>query len=261
MAWMLDEYEKINEKHEPGMITGKPLVLGGCELRNDATAKGGKIILDEYLKRKKKDIKNIKVIIQGFGNAGRYIAKMLCDSGYNIIAVSDSKGGIINQEGLDIGKLFLHKKKTGSVTNFENTKKIPNSELLKQEADILILAALENQITKENADEIKVKTILELANGPVTFEADEILHKRNIEVIPDILANAGGVTVSYFEWAQNRTGDILDKNYLEKLLKIKLVNAFNEIYENYLSDKSLNLRLHAYVIAIRSIIEAEKLRN
>jgi len=261
MAWMLDEYEKINQKHEPGMITGKPLILGGCELRIDATSRGGEIILNEYLKRKNRKKEDTTVTIQGFGNAGKYIAKMLHDSGYKVIAVSDSKGGITNENGLDIESLFLHKEKNASVIDFQSSKNISNKELLELKTDVLILAALENQITQENAENIKAKVILELANGPITFEADEILHKKGIDLIPDILANAGGVIVSSFEWSQNKTGNILEKEYLKNRLKTKLTNAFHEVYESYLSKKSLSLRLHAYIIAIKNILDAERLRN
>jgi glutamate dehydrogenase len=261
MGWMLDEFEKIKGRHEPGMITGKPLILGGCELRGDATSKGGKIILQEFLKRKNKKPNEIEIVVQGFGNAGRYLTEMLYDLGHKIIAVSDSKGGIYNKDGLNIKKLIIHKNNSKSVVDFENSENISNKEILELKTNVLILAALENQITKENADNIKAETILELANGPITFDADEILDKKGVEVIPDILANSGGVIVSYFEWSQNKTGNILDKDYLENLLNQKLKKAFNEMYENYLKDKNLNMRLNAYKISIKRILEAERARS
>ena len=261
MAWMLDEYEKIKGKHEPGMITGKPLVLGGCELRGDATSRGGKIILEEYLSKKELMKENLSIVVQGFGNAGRYIAEMLYGDGYKIIAVSDSKGGVVNQKGIDITALANYKDKTGSVLGFEGTTELTNQELLELECDVLILAALENQITEGNAENIKAKSILELANGPVNYEADEILYKKGIEVIPDILANSGGVIVSYFEWSQNKTGEILEMDYLRKLLFKKLKDAFEKVYSLYVSDEKLNLRQSAYVISLKRILEAKRLRN
>ena len=261
MGWMLDEFEKIKGRHEPGMITGKPLELGGCVLRGDATSKGGKIILDLFLEEEGKSPEKTNVVIQGFGNAGMNIAKMLHDAGYNVIAVSDSKGGIIDKTGLDIEKVIKTKKETGSVTQYPKAEKISNKELLELETDVLILAALENQITRENAENVKAEVILELANGPVTSEADDILHERGIVVIPDILANAGGVIVSYCEWCQNKTGHIFSKDYMEKILEEKLTQAFRKTYDLYKEQKRFSMRNAAYAIAIRRILDAEKARG
>jgi len=261
MGWMLDEFEKIKGRHEPGMITGKPLELGGCVLRGDATSKGGKIILDLFLEEEGKSPEKTNVVIQGFGNAGMNIAKMLHDAGYNVIAVSDSKGGIIDKTGLDIEKVIKTKKETGSVTQYPKAEKISNKELLELETDVLILAALENQITKENAENVKAEVILELANGPVTSEADDILHEKGIVVIPDILANAGGVIVSYCEWCQNKTGHIFSKDYMEKILEEKLTQAFRKTYDLYKEQKRFSMRNAAYAIAIRRILDAEKARG
>ena len=261
MGWMLDEFEKIKGRHEPGMITGKPLELGGCVLRGDATSKGGKIILDLFLEEEGKSPEKTNVVIQGFGNAGMNIAKMLHDAGYNVIAVSDSKGGIVDKTGLDIEKVIKTKKETGSVTQYPKAEKISNKELLELETDVLILAALENQITKENAENVKAEVILELANGPVTSEADDILHERGIVVIPDILANAGGVIVSYCEWCQNKTGHIFSKDYMEKILEEKLTQAFRKTYDLYKEQKRFSMRNAAYAIAIRKILDAEKARG
>ncbi|MCD6558092.1 MAG: Glu/Leu/Phe/Val dehydrogenase [Candidatus Aenigmarchaeota archaeon] len=261
MGWMLDEFEKIKGRHEPGMITGKPLELGGCVLRGDATSKGGKIILDLFLEEEGKSPEKTNVVIQGFGNAGMNIAKMLHDAGYNVIAVSDSKGGIVDKTGLDIEKVIKTKKETGSVTQYPKAEKISNKELLELETDVLILAALENQITKENAENVKAEVILELANGPVTSEADDILHERGIVVIPDILANAGGVIVSYCEWCQNKTGHIFSKDYMEKILEEKLTQAFRKTYDLYKEQKRFSMRNAAYAIAIRRILDAEKARG
>lgn len=215
MAWMLDEYEKKIGRHEPAVITGKPLELGGIALRKDSTAKGGYIIIKELLHHVKNLPKEPIVAIQGFGNAGLNIAKMLSYDNFNIVAVSDSKGGVFDKTGLNIHSSVDLKNEGKSVVDYD-AKVITNEELLQLDVDILVLAALENQITEKNADKIKAKYIVELANGPVNFQADQILHKKGVCVLPDILANSGGVVVSYFEWCQNRTGNILDDEYLEK---------------------------------------------
>jgi glutamate dehydrogenase/leucine dehydrogenase len=257
MGWMLDEFEKIKNKHEPSMITGKPLDLQGCPLRGDATAKGGFIILKEILKKIGK--KDATIAIQGFGNAGLNIAKMLYEDGMKIIAVSDSKGGILNKNGLDIKELADFKENNSSVTDYPGIK-ISNKELLETEVDILILAALENQITSDNVNEVKAKYILELANGPVNAKADEVLFKKGVRVIPDILANSGGVVVSYFEWAQNRAGNILDEEYLKNKLDNMMKSAFEKVYE-LSEEKKIDMRKAAYIIAIKRILGAEKARG
>ena len=260
MSWMLDEFEIIKQKHEPGFITGKPLSLGGSKVRDIATALGGFYIIEEAIKEfgLNKDKKDIKIAIQGFGNAGSTIAKLLKD--YKIVAVSDSKGGIYNGEGLDIEKVIETKNKKGSVTEFkENTKNITNKELLELDVDILIPAALENQIIKENADKIKTKVILELANGPTTPEADEILSKKGVVVIPDILSNSGGVTVSYFEWVQNRQGYYWKDKEIKDKLKEKMINAFNSI-NKVSKEKKTSLRIAAYILAIERVADAIKWR-
>ncbi|RLJ04522.1 MAG: glutamate dehydrogenase [Candidatus Aenigmatarchaeota archaeon] len=259
MGWMLDEYEKIKGKHEPGMITGKPLSLQGCKLRATATASGAFIVLKEFLTKIGKNPSELCVSIQGFGNAGKNIATMLYKDGFKIIAVADSKGGVIDKDGLDIIEVIKTKDEKGSVIEYGD-KKITNKELLEMETDLLILAALENQITEKNADKIKAKYILEIANGPVTEEADEILYKRNISVIPDILANAGGVVVSYFEWAQNRTGNMFEDDYLEKRLKDIMISSFQKVYDMH-KKKKIDMRTAAYIIAIKRILDAEKARG
>lgn len=261
MGWMLDEFEKIKERHEPGMITGKPIELGGCVLREDATSKGGKIILNLFLKKMKEKHEKTNIVIQGFGNVGMNLAKMLNDDGYNLIAVSDSKGGILNKEGLNIEKVMNIKKERGSVIQYSKAQQISNKELLELEADVLILAALENQVTNENAGNVKAKFILEMANGPVTSEADDILHKKGIIVVPDILANAGGVIMSYCEWSQNKTGHIFSEDYMEKVFEEKITQAFHKTYKLYKEQKNFSMRNVAYVIAIRRILNAEKARG
>lgn len=259
MSWMLDEYEKIIGLHQPAMITGKPIELGGCTIRGDATAKGGYLILKELIKRLK--IKDPKIVIQGFGNAGMNITQMLYRDGHKIIAVSDSKGALDNPEGLDINKLVYIKKEKKSVCECKSGICSPRDEILYQDCDILILAALENQITKQNVNKIKAKYILELANGPITSDADKILYDNGVLVVPDILANAGGVVASYLEWVQNKTGNIFEKSFMDERLTKLMINNFHNVYEKSLSDKDLDMRKAAYIIAIEKILAARRLRS
>lgn len=261
MAWMLDQFEYKTGHHEPGMITGKPLELGGIKLRSDATASGGVIVTKELAETMIKK-SPIKVVIQGFGNAGLFMAEKLASSGYQVIAVSDSRGGIYNPEGLDISGLARAKKEGRAVGDWKSGQKISNGELLELDTDILVLAALENQITKDNAANIKATYLVELANGPVSFAADKILAKAGKVIVPDILANSGGVIVSYFEWAQNRTGQILDEAYLSDLLQKKMKDGWRRVYEKYLEkDSAITLRQAAYIIAVNRILAAEKWRG
>lgn len=257
MGWMLDEYEKIEGKHEPGMITGKPLSLQGCGIRKTATSAGGYIIFKEMISKMNK--KEITIAVQGFGNAGYNFAQMAHNDSFKVIAVSDSKGGICEMKGLNISKIKKVKDKTGSVVNYD-TKKITNEQLLELKVDFLVLAALENQVTKDNAEKIKAKYILELANGPVTCDADEILHEKGIKVIPDILANAGGVIGSYFEWVQNKTGNIFEEDYLEERLEKLMKANFQKVYSLHL-EKKIDMRITAYILAIKRILDAERARG
>ena len=262
MGYMLDEYEKMVGHHEPGMITGKPLELGGSILRGDATARGGYIVIKDLVEKMVGSNNKLKIAVQGFGNAGSFIAKMLATDGFIVVAVSDSQGGIYNENGLDMVGLEKIKTETGRVDNYADGRKITNSEILELPVDILVLAALENQVTKDNADKIQAKYIVELANGPITHEADQILFGKGIQVVPDILANSGGVVVSYFEWCQNRTGNILDNNYLSDLLVKKMQASFAAVYEKYMEhEQKVDLRTAAYIIAINRILAAEKYRG
>lgn len=260
MSWMLDEYESITGKHEPAMITGKPLELGGCELRNTATADGGFIVFEKMVEDYNLDKTELKIAVQGFGNAGYFMAKNLHDSGYTVVAVSDSRGGIYNSDGLDIEAVKSIKDKKGSVVDFEFGDKISNSEILELDVEVLVLAALENQIIDENVNKVKAKYILELANGPVTESADEKLFENGKIVVPDILANAGGVTVSYFEWAQNRNGQILDMTYLEEKLSQIMKRAWARTYKFSLENQA-SLRMSAYAIAVKRILTAMRFRG
>ncbi len=258
MAWMMDEYEKLIGESAPGVITGKPLAVGGSLVRDIATALGGVYVLEEAVK--KVDIADKTIAIQGFGNAGMNAAKLLVEQGYKIVAVSDSKGGIYNPAGLDIDLVIKVKSETKSVVNYSDAEKVSNEDILTLDVSVLVPSALENVITIENATKIKAKIILELANGPTTPEADEILHKAGILVLPDILANAGGVTVSYFEWIQNNTGLYWKAEEVREKLKEKMVVAFEGIWTEY-SGKEYDFRTATYILAIKKILEAEKFRG
>jgi glutamate dehydrogenase/leucine dehydrogenase len=257
MGWMMDEYEKLTGGGNPGVITGKPLSIGGSKVRGYSTAQGGFYVLQHAVK--KLLLKNSLVAIQGFGNAGAVMAKILDENGYKIVAVSDSKGGVGNAKGLDIKKLLAHKEKSGSVVNFVDGKNI-GEDILTQDAAILILAALENSVTLENADKITAQLVIELANGPVTQEGDEILTRNGVVVVPDILANAGGVAVSYFEQVQNAYGYYWEeKDILEKLEKI-MVESFNEVWDRKEKYKN-DMRTGAYALALERIGQAMKDRG
>jgi|TARA_Y100000310_G_scaffold341748_1_gene441919 glutamate dehydrogenase/leucine dehydrogenase len=260
MAWMLDEYEAITNKKEPGMITGKPIELGGSLGRDIATAKGGAIVVDDACKHLGINPKKATVAVQGYGNAGHNMAILLGELGFKIIAVSDSKGGIYNKAGLDPVKVFEHKQKTKSVVGFTGAESISNEELLEIECDILVPAALENQITAENADKIKAKVVAELANGPTTPEADEILHKKNIFIIPDILCNAGGVTVSYFEWIQNRIGEYWAREEVFEKLEKRMITAFDDVLA-ICKENKCHMRTAAFVLAMQRVAKSVALRS
>ena len=260
MAWMVDEFEKLVGHKEPGFITGKPLELGGSAGRGDATARGAVYTIRETAKHLGIDLKNATAAVQGYGNVGSFSAILLKEMGVKIVAVSDSSGGIYSEAGLNPKKVLEHKEKTGSVRGFPGTKPVSNSELLELGVDILVPAALENQITGKNAANIKAKIVAEAANGPTTPDADPILYKNGVFVIPDFLCNAGGVTVSYFEWVQNLYGYYwtADEVY-EKLDKI-MIHAFGEVLKMSL-DKKVNMRVAAYLVAVKRVADAVKLRG
>ncbi len=251
MAWIADEYAQITGDTTGAVITGKPLDKGGSEGRGTATAQGGFYVF-EALKNELKLPEVCSVAIQGFGNAGSYAAEIWSRAGHKVVAVSDSKGGIYNSEGLDIAKVSVHKKTTGALANFEGATNISNEELLETLCDVLIPAAFENQITDKNADKIKAKVVLELANGPTTPEADEILFKKGIAVIPDILANSGGVTVSYFEWDQNLKGEHWSEDEVFAKLQPILADSSNQILEKAKASNT-DLRRGAFILALERI--------
>ena len=261
MAWMMDEYENIVRKSAPGVITGKPLELGGSLGRGDATARGGLFVLREGAKKVGLDLSKATVAIQGFGNAGQFAVKLVKEMfGSKVVAVSDTKGGIYAKDGIDYQKLLDHKKKTGTVENFPGSKNITNEELLELGVDVLIPAAIENQITRSNADKIKAKIVLELANGPTTPEADEILYKKKILLLPDFLSNSGGVTVSYFEWTQNVSGFYWTEEEVYSRLDQKLTESAHAVLDA--SEKyKVDPRTAAYTISIKRVADAMKLRG
>lgn len=259
MAWMMDEYSRMDEFNSPGFITGKPLVLGGSHGRESATAKGVTICINEAAKKRGIDIKGARVVIQGFGNAGSFLAKFMHDAGAKVIGISDAYGALHDPEGLDIDYLLDRRDSFGTVTKlFKST--ISNKELLELECDILVPAAIENQITEENAADIKASIVVEAANGPTTIEATQILTDRGILLVPDVLASAGGVTVSYFEWVQNNQGYYWSEEEVDEKLKKILVKSFNNIYE-LAQSRRVDMRLAAYMIGVRKMAEASRFRG
>jgi len=256
MAWILDEYEELKGINSFSLITGKPLSLGGSLGRDRSTALGGYFVLDEAIK--KLEFSGKSLAIQGFGNAGATFAEIADKGGFKVVAVSDSKGAIYRKEGLDIGRLWSHKKKTGSVVGFPGSVKL--EDVLSAEADILVPAALEGAIDGKNAGKIRAKLVLELANGPITPEGDAILDKAKVVVIPDILANAGGVVVSYFEWVQNNSGDSWSLEEVNRRLEAKMRKAFSDVNSEAVSRKT-TLRTGALVLAVSRVREALKARG
>lgn len=264
MGWMMDEYSKIVRRISPAVITGKPIPLGGSLGREDATGRGAFYCIQELAKREKWQPQDIRVAIQGFGNAGQHIADFLFQHNYKIVAVSDSQGGIYRKEGFDIPSLVYAKntsKKLQAVYCHESICKlvegetITNEELLELEVDLLIPAALENQITTKNAANIKASVIVEIANGPISTDADPILIDKNILIIPDILANAGGVTVSYFEWVQNKSGYYWPVDEIHHRLREMMTREFNHIYE-IMENHQVDMRTAAYIHALNRQAEA-----
>ncbi|MBO0999917.1 Glu/Leu/Phe/Val dehydrogenase [Bacillus sp. SD075] len=259
MAWMMDEYSRIREHDSPGFITGKPLVLGGSHGREKATAQGVTICIEEAAKRKGIELNGARIIVQGFGNAGSFLAKFMHDAGANVIGISDAYGAIYNPDGLDIDYLLDKRDSFGTVTTlFDN--KITNQELLEQDCDILVPAAISNQITKENAHLIKAQIVVEAANGPTTLEATKILTERNVLLVPDVLASSGGVTVSYFEWVQNNQGYYWEDAEVQTKLKELLVHSFNQVYEMS-ETRKVDMRLAAYMVGVRKMAEASIFRG
>ena len=260
MGWYIDTYNKLTGEASFSTITGKPLELWGSEGRKEATARGLSYTVEVAAKQLNINPSEATVVIQGYGNAGSISAKILNEQGYKIIGVSDSKGGAYNLQGIDPSEILDYKTKTSTVKGFPKAEFISNKDLLELECDVLVPAALEGVITKKNANNIKAKIIAEAANGPTTPEADEILYQRGIFIIPDILANSGGVTVSYFEWIQGLYGYFWDEERVNRRLKKLIVKAFNEVLKIAQREKIDN-RTAAYIYAVSKVAEAMKVRG
>lgn len=261
MAWIMDTYSALKGNFvQPEIITGKPLAIGGSLGRNEATGRGLSFTVREAAKKLKINMKTATVAVQGFGNAGQFAAQLVEEQGAKIIAVSDSQGGVYNKNGLQVGALRKHKEKTGSVVGFSGVKSITNEDLLETECTILIPAALENQITKKNAGKIHAKIMAEAANGPTTPDADDILYKNKILVIPDVVANGGGVTVSYFEWLQNLRREYWSENDVNERLDRSITKAFLDVYDTH-EKYGVNMRTASTVLAVSRVVEALKIRG
>lgn len=274
MAWMRDEYEQLTGTLAPSVITGKPLEYGGSQGRDTATARGGYFVLKDLIERDGNNLKDQTVIVQGFGNAGAHLATMLHTAGAKIVGVSDSNGGIYNAHGLDPQRIQKYKSTTGQVSGeycdgsvcdtdkmqIDGVEHVSNEQLLEKECTVLIPAALDNVITGNNAANIKAKYILELANGPTTPEADEILEQRGVTVVPDVLANAGGVTVSYFEWAQGKSGYMWTEKMVDDRLQVIMHDAFKDV--RAMSKKhSVSYREGAFLLGISRMIATMRVRG
>ena len=260
MAWFMDTYSMHMGFTVPGVVTGKPISLGGSEGRNEATARGTVFCVEEAARHLQLDLKGATVVVQGFGNAGSIAAQLMAEKGARILAVSDSTGGIHNPEGLDINRVLAWKGEHGTVVGFPGSMEITNAQILEIECDVLIPAALENQITASNAGKVKAKIVAEAANGPTTPDADEILYKNDVFVIPDILCNAGGVTVSYFEWVQDLNRDHWSEKIVNEKLHEIMVKAFGETLA-ISQRESVHMRLAAYLLAVQRVADATSMRG
>ncbi len=264
MGWMMDEYSTIRRQRTPAVITGKPVELGGSQGRDDATGRGAFLCTQELARSRGWKPAETTVAVQGFGNAGQAIAGFLHEAGYRVVALSDSQGAIYRPEGVDVPSLIRFKREArrleavyceGSVCEAVDVQRCTNEELLELDVDLLVPAALEGVITDANAPNVRAEAIVEIANGPTTPEADEILEQRGITVVPDIVANAGGVTVSYFEWGQNRTGDYWPVELVHDRLRDRMVREFGEI-RSRASELDVSLRVAAYVHALARLWDA-----
>jgi glutamate dehydrogenase (NAD(P)+) len=261
MAWIMDTYSTLRGNYnQPEVITGKSIPIGGSLGRTEATGRGVSIVVREAAKKLDIQMNGAAVVVQGFGNAGQYAAKLVEEQGAKIIAVSDTQGAIINKNGFKVDELIRYKTKNRTIKGFDGSTEITNEELLTTECTVLIPAALENQITKDNASKINTKIIAEAANGPTTPDADNILYQNKILVIPDVLANSGGVTVSYFEWLQNLRREYWTENYVNERLDSILTKAFRDIYDAHLQYNT-NMRTASIASAVKRVAEAIKIRG
>jgi len=260
MAWIMDTYSMHQGHTVPAVVTGKPLSIGGSEGRNEATARGAVYTVIEAAKHLGMDLEGARVVVQGFGNAGSFSAKLMAELGAVVVGLSDTHGGIHNPKGIDPAKVDAYKRETGTVVGLPGVEKISNSELLELDCDILIPAAIENQIGEHNAPNIRARLVAEAANGPTSPEADRILYDRGIFLIPDILCNAGGVTVSYFEWVQDLQNLFWREATINARLKEVMVRSFNDVLQMSLKHK-VNMRTAAYMVAVARVAEATLTRG
>ncbi len=260
MAWIMDTYSMHHGYTAPAVVTGKPISIGGSEGRNEATARGAVYTIIEAAKHLGSDLEGARVVVQGFGNAGSFSAKLMHELGAKVIAVSDTSGGIWSTKGIDPNKVDAYKRETGSVVGFPGADRVTNAELLELDCDILIPAAIENQIGEHNAPKIKAKIVAEAANGPTSPEADRILYDRGVFLIPDILCNAGGVTVSYFEWVQDLQNLFWREATINARLKEVMVKSFNDVLDMSKKHK-VDMRTAAYMVAVHRVAEATLTRG
>ncbi len=260
MAWLMDTYSMHKGHSIPAVVTGKPLSIGGSAGRNEATARGLQYVIREASKARDITLQDARVVVQGFGNAGAIAARFLTEDGSRVVAVSDSQGGLYNKSGLDLNAVTRHKQEHGTMAGYANAEAVTNAELLELDCDILVPAALENQITSTNADRIKAKIIGEAANGPTTPEADRILFDKGVFLLPDILANAGGVTVSYFEWVQDIQSFFWEESDINGKLQKIMSRSFNDVYR-IATERRVDMRTAAYVLAVGRVAEATRVRG
>jgi glutamate dehydrogenase (NAD(P)+) len=260
MAWMMDTYSMHRGYSVPAVITGKPLAIGGSEGRLEATARGVQVVTREALKILDMRAERCSVVVQGFGNVGSIAARLLVDLGCRVVGLSDIKGGVYNSSGIDIQRALRYSKEHGNLSGLPGTEEVSNAELLELPCEILVPAALENQLTALNANRVKARLIVEAANGPTTPEADLILNDRGVTVIPDILANAGGVTVSYFEWVQDLQRFFWAEDEINSRLESIMIRSFEAVYRKS-QEQQTNLRMGAYLLAVARVAEATELRG
>ena len=259
MAWIMDTYSVFSDRMEPGVVTAKPLALQGSQGRTEATGFGVMVVAREAVK-KLSISGDVTVAVQGYGNVSYWAAHFAHEWGFRVVAASDTKGGVYNPEGINPDKLLEHKRATGSVVGFPGAKEISNEELLELPVTILVPGAIEEVITGKNADSVQARIISEGANGPTTPEADKILHEKGVLVIPDILANAGGVTTSYLEWVQNLNRFYWSKKEVLSMLESRMVSAFNDVFSLF-KEKDVDMRTAAYMIAVSRVVEAMRIRG
>jgi len=260
MSWIMDTYSMHAGYSVPAVVTGKPLAIGGSEGRTEATGRGCMITALEAVRNLGLSLDGLSVAVQGFGNVGAIAARLLYRKGCKIIAASDSQSGVYNKNGLDINRLEIYKQKTGSLSGFADADPVTNDELLSLQCDVLIPAALENQITEKNADKITARILVEGANGPTTPEADRILHDKGVFLVPDVLANAGGVTVSYFEWVQDMQSFFWKESEINRRLEEILISSFANVLA-IANERKTDMRTAAYILAVKRVVEATRNRG